>query len=178
MKNKMLYKVCISGIFATIICVLSFVNFPIGAVPVTLATLGIMIAGVVLSPLEAVMATVTYVLIGLIGIPVFSGVSGGIGVLLGPTGGYIWSYPVFALVISLSNLIRSKTKTLEIVVLFVLCLLGTAFCYFLGVAQYINVCDTNFYTAFVTCVVPFIPIDIIKITAAVFIGKKIKDKII
>lgn len=177
MKNKMLYKVCRSGIFAAIICALSFINFPLGAVPVTLATLGIMVAGAVLPPLEAVMSTITYVLIGLIGIPVFSGGSGGIGVLLGPTGGYIWSYPILALLISLNSCFCYKSAKSRIMMEFVLSTLGMIICYALGTTQYMLVSNTPFIASLFVCVIPFIPIDIIKLTVGILIGLKIKYRI-
>ncbi len=177
MKNKMLYKVCRSGIFAAIICVLSFINFPFGAVSVSMATLGIMLVGCVLPPLESAMSSVTYILIGVIGIPVFSGGSGGIGVLFGPTGGYIWSYPLLAAIVSAFCQIRTKKKSYKYIFAFIGCLVGSIICYTLGAFQYTLVTGSSAYMALFVCVIPFVPIDVLKMVCACVIGLSIKTRL-
>ncbi len=177
MKNKPLYKISRSGLFAAIICVCAFICIPIGPVPVTAALIAVMLSGVVLSPLEAVAATLVYVVMGALGLPVFSGGGGGIGILLGPTGGYIWSYPLLALVASLFTLINIKSKRLNYLTAFAGCIAGTAVCYLCGTLQYMAVCNTSFATALITCIIPFIPFDIIKSLIAILIGIPLKKRI-
>lgn len=177
MNNKPLYRISRSGLFAAIICVCAFISIPIGAVPVTAALLAIMLSGITLSPLEAVAATMVYVVMGALGLPVFSGGSGGIGVLIGPTGGYIWSYPLCALAVSLISRIKTKNKFPAFAVPFAGCILGTAVCYCAGTVQYMVLCDASFYTAAVTCIIPFVAVDIIKALAATFIGTSLRKKL-
>ena len=177
MKEKTLYKVCRSGIFAAIICALSFINFPLGAVPASLATLGVILAGAVLSPLEAVGASLAYIFLGVIGLPVFSNGGAGAGVLFSLTGGYIWSYPILAFLVSLNSIIPYKRSKVKIISGFVLSLIGVTVCYALGTVQYMMVCDASFFTALTVCVIPFIPIDIVKSAVGILIGNKIRSKI-
>lgn len=170
MHKDYLYKTVRSGIFAAIICVSSFLIIPIGAVPVSMTVLAIMLCGVVLTPFEALCAAAVYVLMGAIGFPVFSGGSGGIGVLLGLTGGYIWSYPFLAFTVSLFCNIKTQRKLFKYIFAFTGCALGIIICYFFGTIQYILVANSDFHTALFVCVIPFIPIDVIKTVCAVCIG--------
>ncbi len=177
MRNKPLYRISRAGLFAAIICVCSFIAFPIGPVPVTAALLCVMLAGIVLSPLEAVGATAVYIIIGAVGLPVFSGGQGGIGVLLGPTGGYIWSYPLCALITSFFARMRFKNKLSLFAFPFLGCLVGVTVCYAAGTVQYMLLTDASFYTAAVACIIPFVAVDIIKSFAATVIGISLKKKL-
>ncbi len=80
------------GLFIALITVSAWVTVPIGPVPVTLQMFAIPLAICVLRPKIAVSAIYAYVLLGALGVPVFSGMRGGIGALLGPTGGFLWGY--------------------------------------------------------------------------------------
>lgn len=177
MKTKPLYRISRCSLFAAIICVCSFLNFPVGPVPVTAALLAVMLVGIVLSPLEALLTTTVYILIGALGIPVFSSGGAGIGILLGPTGGYIWSYPFLALITSLFSLIKTNKKPLKYLFAFIGCITGTAVCYFCGTLQYMYICSTTFYTAVLTCIIPFIIFDIIKAIAACSVGVLLRNRI-
>lgn len=72
---------------------------PVGSlgVPITLQTLVIGLTGLTLGPLRGFLAALLYVVLGLIGLPIFAGFSGGLGVLAGPTAGYLIAFPIFAL---------------------------------------------------------------------------------
>ncbi len=175
--KKPLYKTIRSGIFAAIICVSSFIVIPIGTVPISATLLSIMICAIVTSPFESFCATLVYVIMGAVGLSVFSGGSGGFGVLLGVTGGYIWSYPLLSLAVSFFANIKAKRKYLKYISSFCGCVIGVIICYICGTFQYILVANADFYTALTVCVVPFIPIDIIKSFIAVSIGLTVKHRI-
>ena len=70
-----------------------------GGVPMTLQTLAVTLAGVILGQQRGTISMVVYLLIGAVGVPVFSSFTGGAGVLIGPTGGFLWSFPAMALII-------------------------------------------------------------------------------
>lgn len=177
MKSKMLYIISRCGLFAAIICVCAFINFPVGNVPVSMATLGIMLTGVVLSPVEAVFASFVYILIGMIGVPVFSLGSAGLGTLFGATGGYIWSYPVLCLSVSLFSKIPIENKHIRFFVTFCGSMVGNAVCYFCGTIQYMAVCDASFISAVTVCVLPFVIIDAVKAFVASGMGLAIRQRI-
>lgn len=88
--------IALIGVFAALMAVLNFIppipmNF---GVPITLGTLGVGLAGLILGPWRGAAAMALYVLLGLLGLPIFAGFTGGLGVMAGPTAGYILSWPV------------------------------------------------------------------------------------
>ncbi|MBR4761320.1 MAG: biotin transporter BioY [Clostridia bacterium] len=93
---------CITALFTALICVLSPLSFPTPfGVPVTFQTLIIALAAFLLGTKNALAAVICYILIGAAGLPVFSGFSAGTAALVSPTGGFIFAFPLFALLLSL-----------------------------------------------------------------------------
>lgn len=92
------------GIFAAVTAVLSpfSVPLPFTMIPITLGVVAVYITGILLKPKQAVLAQVVYLLLGAAGLPVFSGFRGGLAALLGPTGGYLFVYPVMAGIVSVA----------------------------------------------------------------------------
>lgn len=87
------------AVFAALTAALSVLpGIPLGAagVPLTLQTLAVFLTGLVLGGTRGLLAVALYVLVGLIGVPVFSGFRGGLGVLAGPSAGYILAFPLAA----------------------------------------------------------------------------------
>ena len=80
------------GLSIAIMAVSAWVTVPLGPVPFTLQMFALVFAIVVLTPRECIAAVTGYLLLGAVGLPVFSGMRGGIGVLAGPTGGFLWGY--------------------------------------------------------------------------------------
>lgn len=95
-KNLVLCGVC-----AAIMAILSPIPFSIGAIPITLGFFAAFICSGVLPPKLSVMTQIVYLLLGAVGMPVFSNFGGGLEKLVGPTGGFLLGYPIMALVISL-----------------------------------------------------------------------------
>ena len=85
-------SVAFVGLAIAIIAVSAWVTVPLGPIPFTLQMFAVTFAVVVLSPKEAIASIAGYLLLGAVGVPVFSGMRGGIGVLAGPTGGFLWGY--------------------------------------------------------------------------------------
>lgn len=85
-------SIAFTGLTIALMAVSAWVTIPIGAVPVTLQMFAVTFAIVVLSPKEAIAAITGYLLLGAVGVPVFAGMRGGVGVLAGPTGGFLWGY--------------------------------------------------------------------------------------
>lgn len=86
------------SVFAALIAACALTPaIPIGPVPITLQTLGVALAGLCLGPWRGALACALYVAVGLAGLPVFSGGAAGIGVLAGPTGGYLVAFPLAAI---------------------------------------------------------------------------------
>ncbi len=156
------------GIFAAVTAVLSPFSLPLPftAIPITLGVLAVYITGILLSPKQAVLAQLVYLLLGAAGLPVFSGFRGGLSALLGPTGGYLFVYPVMVGIVSFA--LNSRTGLAEsrvndhIKAAFAM-LIAHIVLYSSGTAW---MCATTGNTVAATLgltVFPYIPLDIVKI---------------
>lgn len=94
-------RMIIISTFAALLAIATYITIPIPTVSFTLQTLMVVLIGFLLKPLDAFLAVLVYILVGLTGIPVFSNFKGGYEVLLGPTGGFIFSFLVSATGLSL-----------------------------------------------------------------------------
>ncbi|MBQ7128981.1 MAG: biotin transporter BioY [Clostridia bacterium] len=166
------------AIFAAICCVCSIITIPTGIVPVTLGTFGVMVTALNLGGKRGEISTAIFIVLGIIGIPVFSGINGGIGVIAGPTGGYIYSFLLMVPIIGLmSKKLNKSIKTISIA--FLGCLLAILVCYAVGTAHFMIVMSTKgnaegLFSALTMCVFPFIPFDILKAIIAILIAIRLK----
>ena len=161
------------ALFAVLMAVCSWISIP-AVVPFTLQTFGVFVAVSVLGGKRGTLAVVLYLLMGIVGLPVFAGFSGGLGVLLGSTGGYIIGFVFTALVMWLiERLLGTKTWVLALSML-----LGLAVCYAFGTAWFLVVYTKNtgaigLWTALGKCVFPYILPDCLKIALALAIRKRL-----
>lgn len=167
------------GLFAALIAVCSWIQIPL-TVPVTLQTMGICIAAGLLGIKRGTISILVYIILGLIGVPVFAGFSAGPGVLFGMTGGYIIGFIFTALIVGL--MVKLLGKKVWVYVLSMV--LGIAVCYAFGTAWFMviytrDVEAISLAGALGMCVTPFIIPDIIKIAVATLIctrlNKYVKD---
>ncbi len=133
-------------------------------IPITGQTLALLVTGLILLPLDAFLAVALYLTMGIIGLPVFSGAQSGLGVLCGPTGGYLSS---FLLAVSLLSWFNLKKKPLLGTVLF------TITVYLFGSLQLSVVTSSTFLEAIKIGMLPFLPGDLLKIYLALKIAKRI-----
>ena len=130
----------------------------------TLQSFIITLMAIILGAKRGATATLIYILLGAIGLPVFSNFTGGWQCLIGPTGGFILSFPIMAYVIGLSS-------SLLLGMFF-----GTALNFACGIAMFCLVTESSFAVGFTTCVLPFIPLTIIKWILAYIIGINIRKR--
>ena len=97
MKSMKLKNEIEIALFAVLLAVFSWTTIPF-AVPFTLQTFGVYVALMLLGGKKGTIAIALYILLGAVGVPVFSGFKGGVGALLGPTGGYIFGFLATGLV--------------------------------------------------------------------------------
>jgi biotin transport system substrate-specific component len=152
------------ALFVSLTIVGAQVSIPIATIPLTLQVLMVFLSGYFLKPYQAFLTQVIYLFLGIIGFPVFSGFSGGIAVILGPTGGYLISFPIAALVISLS-----KRNFLS---MFFYGIFGICVIYSFGVLV-LSYHLRDFSKAIIIGVLPFIGIDLTKMFLAIIIAKKV-----
>lgn len=161
-----------TALLAALTAVLAQIAIPLPSmVPISLSTLGGYLAAGLLSWKAAAVSQLVYVLIGAVGVPVFANFHGGLGVVMGPTGGYLIGYIISALV---AGLIISKTN--EKFYWYIIAMLaGTFFCYLFGTIWYMVVMSqTNIAAALMSCVVPFLPGDAVKIILASLLALKLR----
>ncbi|MBQ8696426.1 MAG: biotin transporter BioY [Clostridia bacterium] len=171
--NSNLRNLCRCALFAAVICVCSVITIPISPVPVNLALFGVMLTALLL-PLRWTVAAVTvYVALGLAGLPVFAGMQGGLGVLAGPTGGFIIGYiPCVALINLVSGDGKSLIRTAAALTA------GCAVCYVCGSLWYAYVTGGDILYSFAVCTLPFLPADAVKAAGALIISRKVKKGLV
>ncbi len=175
-----LYKLAVTALFCALICVLSVLSFPVFAIPITFSVFAVLITGGLLSPKYALFSVLGYILLGAIGLPVFAGFNAGLGVLFGPTGGYIIAYPFMALAVSVTVKLFKKRSVLS---LSIGMLAALVFLYLFGTLWFSRYKEMSFVNSLLVCVVPFLPFDLIKLALAVLAVRRtektpIKDKLI
>ncbi len=149
----------------------AYIIVPVPPVPVTLQTLFLSLAGVLLGARLAAMSQIVYVLIGAMGLPVFAGGKAGLGILIGPTGGYLVGFIAGAYVIG--KLVELRPSA-GMIWFFSSMAAGTLIIYLFGVAQLCVVAQLSISKAVVVGVLPFIPGDAVKILLAAFACRKLR----
>lgn len=179
MKQKKIniYQMASCGIFAAMMCVLAPIAIPIGPIPITLGVFVVMLSGIVLGWKLAGVSMVIYVMLGFVGLPVFSGGKGGPGVIVGPTGGYIWSFILMAIWIGYWSQKNMKHPLMQRIYLGVIALSSLCICYAFGTLQFTVVMNVSWDKAFSLCVYPFIIPDLCKAIAAAVIGYEISKRL-
>lgn len=161
-----------AALFAAMTGAFAYVSFPhpVSAVPITLQVLGVFLAGIFLGPFWGGTAMVVYVLAGVLGAPVFQGGQAGMAALLGPTGGYLLSYPFAAAAVGLAvhgagGLVDPGEVGLGRLVGGMVA--GTAIIYAFGTVGFAFVNDIGLYEAFLVAGAAFVPVEALKMAAAV-----------
>ncbi len=173
--SRRTYHLIAAALVAALMAVCSWISFPlpITQIPITLGTLGAMLAGILIGPVWGTIGVLVFLLLGAAGAPVFHGVSGGIGILVGPTGGYLVGYLFISLItgffawyLSGKEQVRRRVFTMVIVG----GALGTAVCYLLGTIWFMRLQHMALMPALAACVFPFLPGDAIKIVVAALLS--------
>ncbi len=172
-EKKKLREMVFIAVMTAVICVVSPFSIPIGPVPVSLSILAIFFALYVLGIKKGLISCALYILIGFIGVPVFSGFGSGAAKLLGPTGGYIIGYLFLA---AIAGFFIDKFYPSRVIA-FLGMILGVAVCYAFGTAWYMWQSQSALYPALTVCVLHFIPFDLVKAVIAVLAGPKIREAV-
>ena len=172
-KRVSVYDLVMVALFAALIAVCAWVTIP-GSVPFTLQTMGVFLAVGLLGGKRGTAAVLVYILLGAVGMPVFSGFSGGVGRLLGTTGGYIIGFLVAALAMWALEAIFGRAKW----VLPVSMLLGLLLCYAFGTVWFLVLYTQtkgaiSVVSVLSMCVIPFILPDLMKIALALLLTNRL-----
>ncbi len=161
------------AVFTALLAVIAPFSINIGPVPISLATFAIYLASAVLGCEGGVFSVIAYLLLGAVGIPVFSGFSGGLQKLIGPTGGYLIGYIFLALTVGfISDRLSGAAfkegwkKKLRPVFNVLGMVIGTAVLYAFGTAWFMFITGNSLGSSMTMCVIPFLAGDTVKIIAA------------
>lgn len=162
------------GVMAAAICLLAPLSIPIGSVPISLTNLVIYFSLYILGMKKGTLSYLIYLLLGIVGLPVFSGFTSGPGKLFGPTGGYLIGFIPMAI---LAGIVIDKYTDKKILCLLAM-IVGTAICYAFGTIWLAYQAHMNFISAMWAGVIPFILGDLIKIALAILLGPQIRERLI
>ena len=166
------------GLFAVLIAICAWISIPT-TIPFTLQVLGVALAVGMLGGRRGTIAVLVYILLGAVGVPVFAGFKGGIGALLGNTGGYIIGFICMALVMwAMEKIPGNRT-----VILFISMITGLLVDYVFGTAWFMvayakNVGAVGLGAALGWCVIPYIIPDVIKLIVAMILSRSIGKYIV
>lgn len=166
--------ITVIGVMTAIICIMGplSLTLPVSPVPISLGTLAIYFIPYVLGMKRGTISCCVYLLIGLVGLPVFTGFSSGPAKLLGPTGGYLIGYIFMALI---CGFVIDRTNKMS--VSFFGMILATAVLYLFGTVWLAYQASMTFREALMAGVIPFIPGDLAKIVIAMIVGPQIKKRL-
>ena len=173
-KTFSVQKMAIIALMTAVLCILAPISIPvfISPVPISLGVLAVYLTAYVLSPLDATISVIIFILLGTFGLPVFSGYSGGLSKLVGPTGGYIIGF-LFTVYISSLFIHLKKGIIFDVIGM----ITGLALCYILGTIWFSYQQGKGFIASLLLCVVPFLIGDAIKIIVAVILGTQINKRL-
>ena len=179
-KKLTTYQLTLTAVMAAVICVLGPISMaiPVSPVPMSLGSMAVYLAVTVLGMKLGTLSCLIYLLLGLVGLPVFAGGSAGAAKLFGPTGGYLIGYLFLALIAGafVGRFAENKWKNIAFAALGMI--LGTIVLYALGTAWLAYSAGMDFQAALWAGVIPFIPGDLVKMVIAVLLGSAVRGRLL
>ena len=173
-KNKRILSIVYISLFAVLMAVCSWIYVPF-VVPFTMQTFAVFLALNFLGGMRGTVAILLYLSIGAVGVPVFSGFTAGVGVLLGQNGGYMLGWLIAGLTVWLFDLLPIKKTVSRIISSIV----GLVICYAVGTVWFAAVYartsgEIGFLAVLSMCVFPFILPDAIKLALAYWLSIRLR----
>ena len=168
-------ELVLTALFTAITVVCAWISIPIGTISFTMQTFAVFCALLTIGGRNGLFSWLAYILLGAAGLPVFTGFKGGVGVLAGPTGGYIIGFIFMALIYWTGTKLSGEKLPVRILLL----IAGLAVCYAFGTLWFVYGYSNGgnamtFRRAAEICVLPFIPFDLLKLVLALIISDRVK----
>lgn len=174
-KKSNVYSLAMTAVMTAVIAVIAPFSIPAwGEVSFTLCTFVLYLSPYILGWKRATAATLVYILIGMVGMPVFSNFKAGLGVLAGPTGGYILGYIPMVVIGGLAIKAFPTKRAAQIGGM----ILATAVLYAFGTAIFCAQTGSTLERALWVCVIPFIPFDLGKMVIATTVGPVLRARLV
>ncbi len=167
-------RLALAGLMVALCAICSQIQIPLPMIPINLALLAVFLCGALLGPKMGALAMLAYMLLGVAGVPVFSGFKAGPAALFGKTGGYILGYILCAMLCG--ALPRRFGFTMKGLCLSMLC--GLAACYTFGTIWFMVLTHLPLSASLSYCVLPFLPGDAVKILLAAFLALHLRKPLL
>ena len=165
-------EIVCAGMFTAVLAILSQLSIPMPTgVPITLQTFAVALTGVVLSWKLGLASTIIYIFLGTVGVPVFTEFSGGLHVLAGYTGGFIWGFLILVCLSGIGILMKNKVFGI------LLGIAGLAICHLIGVLQFMVVAGMSFAESFLLASATYLIKDVISVILAFIVGAQIRTRL-
>ncbi len=172
MKSKKIKRLSLWALFVAVIAATAFISIPTPfGINFTMQIFGVCLAGLCLGVRGGISSVVVYIALGAMGLPVFSFFTGGMGVLVGASGGFLWGFVPVAALCGVAA--KCDKKSLK----FLICVIAVLLCHALGVIQYSFVSGVSIVAAIVATSLPFLLKDFTVIFLAILTADRIKGKI-
>jgi len=171
--KESLHNLIISALFSALMVVCAWITIPT-AVPFTMQTFAVFLTAQLLPLNYSLLSVAVYIVLGATGLPVFSGFQGGAGVLFGPTGGYILGFVFIILTTGIAEKVAGDGKIAR----FVSMTTGLILCYVFGTIWFMFISKTDFISALLICVIPYIVFDVAKMILSFILYKKLKRQML
>lgn len=170
-------EVVLAGMFTALLTAISQISIPLPTgVPITIQIFGVALIGSVLGWKLGTLSILTYLLLGAVGLPVFSNFRGGLGMLAGVTGGYLWSWPVMSALCGIFP--HTKNQALNLILRLIFALIGLCFVEIIGGLQWNLLTENTSQKAILLySLTTFVPKDILLTAAAILFSKRIRPLI-
>ncbi len=174
-RKSNILDLCLISLMTAVMAITAQIAIPLPlGVPITLQTFAVTLAGIILGHKKGGLSALIYIFIGAIGIPVFSNFTGGYQCLIGPTGGFIVSFPLMAYIVGLGITYNARWKS----ALLTSIILGNMINLLCGTLWFSFLSKTSLVAGFTTCVVPFLPTTLIKIVLSWIVGLNIRKRLL
>ncbi len=171
MRVHLTRRLVLAALFVSLTAVFAQIQLPLPGVPVSLSLLSVLLCGALLGARWGALSMAAYVLLGVIGVPVYAGFLSGPSSLFGPTGGFIAGYILCAWIVGkLCAALGFSRKTLSLSMA-----AGVLACYMSGSLWFMLVTHTELAVALSACVLPFLPGDALKIALAAHLARRVQS---
>lgn len=168
-QSQKIYKMVTIAFFTALVSILATITIPIGTVPFSMAIFGIFLMANMLPALDACVVVFLYLLLGMVGLPIFSNFSSGPQVLVGPTGGYLIGYLCLAFITAYFT-----KKCNRFFLKYIVMIIALLSCYLVGTVWLMVYTSSGIKTALLIGVLPFILPDLVKAFLALILANRIQ----
>ena len=168
-----------TALFASVTAVCGFIAIPVPGtpIPIVLQNMMTVLSGMFLGPVLGTASTVLFLVVGILGLPVFSGGTGGIAKLMGPTGGFLIGYAIASLIAGLVAGRPQMGKKTLLARLIVAAVLGFVVMYIPGVIHFMRSLGKTFSETMALCVIPYIPGDVVKTVLCIILARTLRSSV-